>query len=337
MPGSRPPGPRAPTREQACLTYRLYGLALRSPIPLPCASARARGPTVSIAVGEALTACDAAPGGGPAPADWFSYSRFADGSAYLRWSGLFDFVVSADGRRIASRRLEGASDESFRNYLLSQVLSFSLLALGKEPLHASAVAVDGGAVAFVGDCGAGKSSLAAAFVRAGYPLVTDDLLVVDRVAQGYLAHPGVSRIKLFPHVARQVLGARRAGERMNPGTAKRILRLPEQSFVSGPLPLRAIYVLPPRPGPARGGRCEIRALGARASFLAVVRATFNTIVTDRHRLARQFRFARDMVAALPIKQLSFSRRLSTLRDVRGAILADVRAVFSGLRPLARHT
>lgn len=316
MGGSPPPGRPAPPREPLELTYRLYGLALRSAIELPCPRGPASRPTVAISVSDALTGCDTPPGRG-SPADWFSYSRGADGSAYLRWSGLFDFVVSADGRRIASRRLPGASDESFRNYLLTQVLSFSLLALGKEPLHASAVAVDGAAIAFVGGCGSGKSSLAAAFVRAGYPLVTDDLLVLDRVTHGYLAHPGVPRIKLFPHVARRLLGARRTGERMNTGTAKQILRLPERSFASGPLPLKAVYVL------AGGRRWAIRRLGASESFLEVVRATFNTIVTDGRRLARQFQFARDMVATLPIKQLSFPRRLSTLRDVRGAILADV--------------
>ena len=36
-------------------------------------------------------------------------------------------------------------------------------------LHASAVAVDGKAIAFLGSNGFGKSSLAASFVNAGYP------------------------------------------------------------------------------------------------------------------------------------------------------------------------
>ena len=49
-------------------------------------------------------------------------------------------------------------------------------------LHASAVAVDGGAVLLAGGSGAGKPSLAAAFVQRGYGLLADDIagVVVDR-------------------------------------------------------------------------------------------------------------------------------------------------------------
>ena len=59
------------------------------------------------------------------------------------------------------------------------MLSFSLLSLGYEPLHATAVVVDGEAVAFLGDCGYGKSTLGAAFLARGFPLLTDDVLALE--------------------------------------------------------------------------------------------------------------------------------------------------------------
>ncbi|MFB3074256.1 MAG: hypothetical protein ACE1Z6_03640, partial [Candidatus Methylomirabilales bacterium] len=110
--------------------------------------------------------------------NWFQHLRLPDGSDYLRWSGLFEFLVSADGRRIACRELECASPESFQTYLIGQVLSFALVKRGIEPLHSTTVVIDGKAVAFLGDSGYGKSSLGAAFLQAGYPLLTDDLLVL---------------------------------------------------------------------------------------------------------------------------------------------------------------
>ncbi len=66
----------------------------------------------------------------PKKGDWFQHARLSDGSVYLEWSGLFEFLVSADGRQIACRELNGASPESFQTYLVGQVLSFALLKQG---------------------------------------------------------------------------------------------------------------------------------------------------------------------------------------------------------------
>ena len=52
------------------------------------------------------------------------------------------------------------------------------------------------AVAFLGDSGFGKSSLAAYLLSAGDRLVTDDLLLLQE-SEGFLAYPGPPRIKLF--------------------------------------------------------------------------------------------------------------------------------------------
>lgn len=50
---------------------------------------------------------------------------------------------------------------------------------GRVALHAGAVVVDGRVWAVLGERGAGKSTAMYSLVRAGYPLVTDDVLVLD--------------------------------------------------------------------------------------------------------------------------------------------------------------
>src|SRR5579884_3688714 len=92
---------------------------------------------------------------------WYRYGRLADGSSYLRWSGLGEFLVSHDGRSLWCRRFAGASAEAFQVYLIQRALSFAFVKQGLEPLHASAVVDAGSAVAFLGDSGSGKSTLAA--------------------------------------------------------------------------------------------------------------------------------------------------------------------------------
>ena len=139
----------------------------------------------------------------PGSNDWYRYGFLADGSAYVRWNGVGEFLVSSDGRRILCRRYEDASTESFQVYLLGQALSFALVKRGFEPLHATTVVVGGKAAAFLGRSGFGKSTLAASFVEAGHSVLTDDLLIVQPFGAGFLAYPGPPRIKLHPDTARR--------------------------------------------------------------------------------------------------------------------------------------
>ncbi len=261
--------------------------------------------------------------GRPKP-DWFSCRRLETGSTYLRWSGLFEFVVSADGHDIRYHRHPRATPESLSTYLLGQVLSFALLALGVEPLHGTVVVADGEGIGFLGDCGYGKSTLGAAFLRLGCPVLTDDVIVLERTASRYYVQPGMPRIKLFPSVARQVLGVEPSGTRLNDGTSKQILPLGASQAAHAPVPLRALYALS-EPTPARrraAGRIAIERLSAGAACLELIRNTFNTIVLDRDRLARQFAFASRLAGVVPVRRLSYPRSLRALPAVCEAVLAD---------------
>ncbi len=307
-------------------SYRLYGLSLQSPLVLPCpraspARAKAR-PRVSLvpATSRRFAGLGARGIRVPNARDWFRCRRLADGTQYLRWAGLFEFLISPDGHRIHYRRLRHASRESFSSYLLSQVLSFSLIAFGSEPLHGTVVVAGGEAVGFLGDCGYGKSTLAAAFLARGLPVLTDDLIVLVRNGPGFRVHPGVPRLKLFPAVSRAVLGSG-VGARMNPGTAKLVLPLVGAQVFRRPAPLRALYVLSDPTLPT--DRIAIEPLSQSRAMIEIVSNTFNTIVTDRERLANQFRFAQAVAGAVPVKGLAYPRELSALPDVCDAILSDL--------------
>ena len=253
----------------------------------------------------------------------------ADGSTYLRWSGLFEFLVSADGRVIHYRRLRRASHESFNTYLLGQVLSFSLLSFGFEPLHATAVVVDGRAIAFLGDCGQGKSTLGAAFLARGFPVLTDDLLALEARNGRWLAHPGPPRLKLFPKVAKAFLAEKDEGTRLNPTTSKRILRLDFRESAQRAAPLHALYVLSP-PLAARGARpahVRITPLEAKQAFFEAIRAAFNLIQVDRRRLENQFRIATRLAAEVPVRRLAYPRRLTAIDRVCDAVLRDSATLY----------
>ena len=309
--------------------YQLYGVRLRSAWRFPFETAGSSGPSDITLVPQASSFFDAVRArAGRADADnWVVYQCLEDGAAYLRWRDTLEAVVSSDGRRVACRRLGNAPPEVLHGYLLGAVLSFALIRQDIEPLHATVVAVDGVAIALMGDCGYGKSSLAAAFLRQGHRLVTDDLLVLDTTPGGLIAHPGAPRIKLFPRMARRIFGSRVTGIRMNRYTPKLIVPLGATQYYSRPIPLGGVYVLsPPRPR-NRTVRATVqrRRLSQRQACMELVRNTFNMAVTDGPRLSRQLELAGDVAHRIPLKRLSYPRVPSMLAAARDAILADLGA------------
>ena len=171
------------------------------------------------------------------------YAALPDGSSYRRWSGLFEFLVTPDARCIHARTLDQTNEEALLAYLLVDALSFSMVRLGREPLHATAVLTPHGVVAFVGESGDGKSTLGALLVRHGFRLVTDDMLVLTVDGDECVAHAGPPRIKLYRHIADRIFDAGYSGVPMNPVTEKLIIPLNHDQSVHGPHPLRAIYLI----------------------------------------------------------------------------------------------
>src|SRR5258708_11297095 len=108
-------------------SYRVYGLRLRTSLPLTFATEPHGGagdPDVEIREDSAGLLAGALERSGLA-ADrqaWMQHARLADGSTYVRWEDLFHFLIPADGRRILYGRLGEASEESIQTYLLGQVL-----------------------------------------------------------------------------------------------------------------------------------------------------------------------------------------------------------------------
>lgn len=303
--------------------YSLYGLKIRSAISLPCPPLPGREDPADVHLREATeeeiaAACKGTPAHSENDGFW-DYRRFDDGAARFSWKDHFDFFVAGDGSLVLWRRLIGVSDEVLFTYLLNQVLSHCLLLRGVESLHATSVVVDGSALAFIGDGGYGKSTLAAAFMGLGYPLLTDDVLVLDFSGNRVLGHPSLARIKLVPESADAVFGRRRALP-MNTFTDKMILPLTPTEHVAHPVPLRAIFALP------SGSSCEeisIRRARGHGALIPLIKNTFQPTLYSRRRLEQQFRFASRLVRMVPVNLLSYPRRMDLLPEVVASILSDL--------------
>lgn len=309
--------------------YGVYGIRLRSefPLALPPQTGQPLG-VIDLRIGPEDFFQDAVRGCALEDRTvWHKLARLADGSSYMHWRDLGEFLVSADGRQITCRKFPDAAMESFQVYLLGQALAFALVKQGFEPLHATTLEVKGRAVAFLGDSGFGKSSLAACFMGAGHTLVTDDMLILNESGDGgdgYVAYPGPDRIKVFPGIARRFLGKRATGVPMNSGTGKLVIPIGGGGCCH-PVPLARIYALCAPHEVPRKAAIRIEPLTPREAFISIVANTFNSALTGADRLQRQADAAIRLVRSVPVRKLFYPRVLSQLPAVQDAIVRDLGA------------
>ncbi len=109
-------------------------------------------------------------------------------------------VLVEDGRAVRYETERGAQESDVRAALLGDVWAVLGWQRGLLPLHASSVTRGRDLHAFTGGPGMGKSTLAAALARHGYPLFTDDVVLLDPASfdagSGPLGH-GHGALRLY--------------------------------------------------------------------------------------------------------------------------------------------
>ena len=252
---------------------------------------------------------------------WTEFHRTNSGYL-LRFPGLADFQISADGLHVTGCPAPEVSEATTQHLYLNQVLSLVLSKLGKLVFHASAVEIGGCAVAFVAESGRGKSTLAASFAVNGFRFLTDDGLVVEPGFDGFAALPSHPSIRLWEDSEAALVPptARRAPP-VHYTSKARFLAGEDLVFCTQPRPLRRVYFL----GDGRAATLELQRLTPAEAVIEWVKHSFLLDIEEKPRLASHF----DQVAKLanqPIHyRLDYPRRFEELARVRGAIVAHARS------------
>lgn len=153
------------------------------------------------------------------------------------------YQIDAAGRELIVEPILPPSAPDVRLFILSTMLGVLCFRRGRFPLHASCVRVGHKAVAFTGESGVGKSTMAAALIRQGCPLVADDVTVIDPSASGGVqVYPTAPLLKLDHTVGQRLGYDEERDERPVRALRKRHIPIAEE-FADAPLPLAAIYHL----------------------------------------------------------------------------------------------
>ena len=127
---------------------------------------------------------------------WTLFYRHGD-SYRIRFPDLSDFDISTDGNEVRMYPVPDVATATLEHLYQNQIIPLALSQQGKLVLHAAAVDVGQGAVAFLGVSGQGKSTLASSFALNGVPFLTDDGLVVEFVHDQYMLHSSLPSVRLW--------------------------------------------------------------------------------------------------------------------------------------------
>ena len=317
--------------------YQIYGLTIISDAPLhelvPVAEAETDAkPDVWICFSSCRNKL-------PTPSNWFMSWSLPTGELWLscakdqrgyllRFPELADFLVDSCGREIICFAGRETPPNTTRHLLLNQVLPLVLNLRGSDALHATAILTPLGVCAFTGPAGVGKSTLAASFFRAGYPVLSDDCLVLQSDGEKIVATPAYPGLRLWEDTIEALGEDHNISLPVAHYTSKKRL-VPEypHNFSTGPRPLARIYSLvrsDENEGNAGPPNQLIERLSPRDGFMELIQTVFRLDINDRSMLLRQFCLLERVVAGVPVRRLYVPNAFSSLPAVREAIIADLK-------------
>lgn len=293
--------------------YSAYGLTIHSELPLPELSSCEADEQTDAAVTIRWGAVPHPPNTtGTEQCIWASAS-----AALFFWDDIGTLLVR-NGDEIVVDPLPEVAEEVLRLFILGAALGTLLHQRGLLVLHASVVAVNGQAIAFIGESGWGKSTTAAALCVMGYHPVADDVLAMAMDDAGVpIVLPGFPQFKLWSDAIAALGYDPETRPRLRPEIEKRSHRIAE-GFSLAPLPLRKIYVL------GKGEQLGIAAIGAQAAFLELVRHSYAVRFLGNQGInALHFQQCTQLVKSIPISRLNRRPALGDLPDIVQQVKLDL--------------
>jgi hypothetical protein len=293
--------------------YRLYGFTVESDLPQPELLPSAARPQITIQRGAVTVS-----GGG-----WFDIWPHSDGASSVRACRTATGYRIRHGERAAfevDRQRTIVYDAPdcaaalLRHFLLDQVVPL-MLSLDGLVMHASSVAFTNGISAFVGPGGAGKSTLALALSRGGYPIVSDDGLLLRADGARFTATAAYPGIRLWDDSA-SALDADDGRSIAGAAADKSCYRDPAAFGAAGGQLCR-VYAIDPCPSPD----VSFTPVTGPPAAIEIVRQTYRLALDDRQALASQLDAIVALTRAVRVWRLAFPRALGGLAALAARVAA----------------
>lgn len=229
-------------------------------------------------------------------------------------------LLVKEGREIILDLNPEIDESVLRPFILGAIISILLRQRGLLVLHASSVAINGEAVAFIGESGWGKSTLAEAFHSQGYSILTDDVMAVSLDASQPLVIPSFPQVRLWSDTAAAVGHIPGSLPELNIQTPK-LSHILSDGFVQTPLPLKRIYVLD------FGADFKIIPVDTQTSFVELMRHSREVQALNTPEQMNDYLYlCTNLLKQVPVYRLQRKRSLSALSNLVDLIVSDISPV-----------
>jgi hypothetical protein len=246
---------------------------------------------------------------------WTEFYRLDEGYL-LRFPNLADFEVSKDGKEVAAYPVQDTDEATVQHLYINQLVPLALSRQGRPAFHASVVTVPGGAVAFLGKTGTGKSTLAASFALHESSFLTDDALLIEETSNGCLVAPSHASLRLWQDsVDALIVADAPQAVAISYSNKARLLAGEALAFSDVSQPLVAAFVLEQNDV----SDISIRALSGLERYMAWLENSFLLDVTDRELLSQHFEWTDRISGTVPTSALDYPRDYGLLPEIRRAV------------------
>jgi hypothetical protein len=231
-----------------------------------------------------------------------AYGYQARGQNWLHLPGLATFRFLRSEQPVIGIPTRSADTGAVRDAFERTALPLALQSLGRQVLHASAVRGAAGVIAFCGDSGTGKSTLAYAAARRGYQLWADDAVAFEVTGDDVTAVPLPFRMILRPESSAFF------------GVNADLARIPAAGRAE---PLTAVVILE-RSGEIGHGVAVSRLSGADA-FSSALAQGYCYRPTDREQNARMVDDYLELCLRVPVVTARFEPRFESVEKLLDAL------------------
>ena len=269
--------------------------------------------------------------------DWYhewqdnniTHLRFGhlDDKHILEFPGLSCFTISLNDMAIEYSASPDVPPESIRHLLLDQVIPRTLGQLGRLVLHASAIRLtDGSGIAFLGESGWGKSTLASSFIDSGAQLISDDCLLIEKNAHkltGTNSYQGVRLLNdsakaIFPDQPETAPVAHYSDKRRLLLTSKDMPKLPASTT------LDALFLLTNPSENSADEPAQIEVVRGIEEMMSLIKQTFVLDPLDKKLIAKLFNILGDFLQTkITIYRIRYPHNHGRLQDTQQAIKSKI--------------
>ncbi len=309
--------------------HSIYGLRVRSDLALPSKGVPIGGPIDLFVLQGGEIPRPAAP---PQTVviDWHCVEHGWLLRYHTRTNEALEFVFNREATRLRVCCTSPEMTEDIAALLVGAGLAAALYLRGVLALHASAVVVDGKAILVTGSAGAGKSTLTAALVGHGMPLLSEDIAAVTFDGDGIAIQSGYPRLRLRPDAAPVVgLTSRELPRVFGPRILddKRWIDATtlRGGFCATPVPLGVIYLLAPRH--ADRGTLAIESLPRHRAALALLDHLYGARWL-RIPKATALAWCARIAGQIPVRIVHAPSGLERVGETAKSIVADCRSAVA---------